>query len=337
VTITQLPSTSEAPHSVSYSETSSYLLCKRKWEYGYGRSLKRVSESFSLMLGSALHTLLEAFYNSILDEGDTLAEQTSPEAWDRALAAAEARYAELLKDGFEDRDNKASLREIVFDFYLNKDLDLEPFVLKGWRILAVEKEFVLDTDMGDGKLIRTPIVVDLIVLDPTGKTVVVDHKGLQDFYNVDAASLQPQIPLYIAVLRGLGYKIDYGMYNMLRNRKIVGTKSKEFPNGKGATPEQRWSYLELKPNSARVRRSFMEQLSVAEEVIALSTLSEEERDLKMHRVANKMVCQSCSFKDLCTMELTGGNVPLLLRTEFTIRERKKFDAESKYGDTGEDE
>ena len=319
--------------SVSYSETSSYLLCRRKWEYGYGRSLQRINESFSMQLGSAGHSLLQAFYESILSEGDDLKKQGNKAAWERALAVAEARYAELVKDGFEDRDSKAPLREIVFDFYLNRDLDLEPFVLKGWRILAVEKKFALDTILDDetGETVRTPIVVDLIAIDPKGKTVVIDHKLLQDFYNSDAAAIQPQIPLYIAVLRGLNYKIDYGYYNMLRNRAIKGTKRKDgtYP---GATPEQRWDYLELSPNGQRVKRSFMEQLDVAQEIIALSSLSEEQRDLKMHRVANKMVCQSCSFKDLCTMELTGGNVPLLLRTEYKIRERQVFLTESEEGD-----
>jgi hypothetical protein len=91
MTIEQLESTGTKPHSVSYSETSSYLLCKRKWEYGYGRSLKRVTESKSLMLGSAGHRVLEAFYRSILAEGYDRKKQGTKAAWDRAHAAATGR------------------------------------------------------------------------------------------------------------------------------------------------------------------------------------------------------------------------------------------------------
>lgn len=362
-------------HSVSYSEASSYLLCQRKWEYGYGRSLKRVTESHSLMLGSAVHAVLDAFYSSILSNGYDDEKLTATQiirkqkaGWNVAVAAAEAKYLELVAEGFEDADNKASLREIVFDFYLNKSLKLEPFVLGGWRILAVEKEFVLDTVTDDGSIVRTPIVVDLIAVDPDGKTVVVDHKCLQDFYDYKTAEVQPQIPLYIAVLRGLKFKIDYGYYNMLRNRKITGKKllkgelvealdvndgaTPELAELKkmkvedletmahafgivtatGATPEQRHLGLELKPNARRVGRTFLEQISVSEELIALGNLSETVRDLKMHRVANKMVCQSCSFYDLCTTELTGGNVPLMLRTEYVVRERRQFTEETTYGE-----
>lgn len=363
MTIEQLPSTGFKPHSVSYSETSSYLLCKRKWEYGYGRSLKRVTESLSLQLGSAGHKVLEAFYRSILSEGDGRAVQSTEAAWEWALAAAEVAYAKEVAGGYVDADNKAPLREIIFDFYLNKETGIEPFVTKGWTILAVEYEAVLDTYLEDGSIVRTPVVIDLIVRDPDGKIVVVDHKFLQDFYDYRAASLQPQIPLYIAVLRGKKFKVDYGYYNMLRARKISGTKlnkaemqealteagvefdpkalvsvleelctSNGIKTKTGATPDQRWAMLELKPNGQRVARQFMEQINTAQEIIELSDLPEEERDIKMHRVANKMVCQSCSFYDLCTLELTGGNVPLLLKTEFVIRERKSFDEETEEGD-----
>jgi hypothetical protein len=357
-----LPSTGTKPHSVSYSETSTYLLCKRKWEYGYGRSLKRVTESDSLMLGSAVHKILETFYRRILEAGDTVKEQKSalPQAYETAVE----QYELELANGFKDADNKASLHEIVFEFYLPN----EPFVRNGWRVLAVEKDFALTTSDEGSEPIMTPFVIDLIALDPDGKTVVIDHKCIYDFYSYEDASLQPQIPLYIGGLRGLGYKVDYGYYNMLRNRKIGGTKlgkaelvealvshygqdeppeamaafEVDLPKMKvgeleelakvqgiktstGATLEQRWSYLELKPEPRRVQRTFMEQLDTAQEIVALGMLTEEERDLKMHRVANKMVCQSCSFKDLCTTELNGGNVKLMIRTEYVKRERRVFE------------
>jgi hypothetical protein len=356
-----LPSTGTKPHSVSYSETSTYLLCKRKWEYGYGRSLKRVTESDSLMLGSAVHKILETFYRRILEAGDTVKEQKSalPQAYETAVE----QYELELANGFKDADNKASLHEIVFEFYLPN----EPFVRNGWRVLAVEKDFALTTSDEGSEPIMTPFVIDLIALDPDGKTVVIDHKCIYDFYSYEDASLQPQIPLYIGGLRGLGYKVDYGYYNMLRNRKIGGTKlgkaelvealsaaitegggfpdsdydkpvskmtvadledlakTYEIKTSSGATLEQRWSYLELKPEPRRVQRTFMEQLDTAQEIVALGMLTEEERDLKMHRVANKMVCQSCSFKDLCTTELNGGNVKLMIRTEYVKRERRVFE------------
>lgn len=291
--------------SVSYSETSSYLLCHRKWFYGYHRSLQRVNVSDSLALGSAGHKVLEAFYRAILAAGDSVKLQRK--AFDTALSVAEDMYDQLIKEGFTDSDNKAPLAEILFDFYFPN----EPFVLHGWQVLAVEQDFTLEYNPDEE--LRFPFVVDLIARDPQGKTVVIDHKFVYDFYTYNDASLQPQIPLYIGGLRALNYKIDYGVYNMLRNRKI-----------KAPRVDQRVGYLELKPNGTRVSRTFREQIDTADEIQALKGLSEDEIDLKMHRVANKMVCQSCQFRDICTSELVGGNTKLMIATEYKLRERRVF-------------
>jgi hypothetical protein len=361
VTATALASTGIKPSSVSYSESSSYLLCQRKWEYGYGRSLQRITESSSLLLGSAGHSILQAFYEVILAAGDTKALQLA--AFDAALSRARERYDEIVKDGFTDDERKEPLERIMFEFYFPN----EPFVKNGWQILAVEREFALDTIVDDetGETIRTPFIIDLIAYDPDGKIVVIDHKFVYDFYTYEDAQLQPQIPLYIGGLQALNYKVAYGYYNMVRNRKIGGEKmlkaqmvealinhygqdedagamaawEKDLPKMKVNELEglcevqkiitqqpvpidKRLSGLELKPSPKRVQRTFLEQLDTAREITPLKTLDPEVRDLKMHRVANKMVCQSCSFRDLCITELSGGNVALMLRTEYKQRERR---------------
>jgi hypothetical protein len=291
--------------SVSYSETSSYLLCHRKWFYGYHRSLQRVNVSDSLALGSTGHKILETFYKTILAAGDSV--KLQQKAFDTALSAAWAMYEQLVSEGFKDSDSKAPLAEILFEFYFPN----EPFVRQGWQILAVEMDFTLEYNPEEE--LRFPFVVDLIARDPQGKTVVIDHKFVYEFYTYNDAALQPQIPLYIGGLRALNYKIDYGVYNMLRNRKI-----------KAPRVDQRVGYLELKPNGTRVSRTFREQIDTANEIQALKDLPEEEIDLRMHRVANKMVCQSCQFRDLCMSELVGGNTKLMIATEYKLRERRVF-------------
>jgi hypothetical protein len=86
-----------------------------------------------------------------------------------------------MAEGFEEADNKASLKEIVFDFYLNRDLKLEPFVLNGWLIEAVEYEATLDTaDAGRHRAYPCRDRPHRAGYD--GKRVVIDHKFLNDFY-----------------------------------------------------------------------------------------------------------------------------------------------------------
>lgn len=366
MTIDQLPSTGVKPHSVSYSETSTYLQCRRKWEYGYGRSLQRITESHSLALGGTGHTILQSYYEYVLEHGDGII--SSQEIHDNAVEQAMAAYDKAVSEGYQDDDSRASLYELLFEYYFPN----EPLVNQGWQILAVEQEFVLDTVLYEDteETIRTPFVIDLVAYDPEGRIVVIDHKFLYDFLSHDEASLAPQIPLYIGGLRALNYRVDYGMYNMLRTRKVNGGKMKkpellaavndaiteaggspqsdyDKPTSKMTIPElteiaeayeieavsppevsQKMQLLDIHPNTSRVKRTFLEQLDTAQEILELQSLPDEERDIKMHRVANRMVCRSCSFYDLCQTELVGGNVDIVLRTEYKIRERRTFDEET---------
>ena len=294
--------------SVSHSEVDSYLLCRRKHYYGYGLSLERITQSNSLATGIAGHKVLEVFYKYILDHGITAEEQqqVKQEAFDAALKA----YEDIVEEGYEDADRRATLHDLLFNedygYFAN-----EFFVNRGWRVLGVESEFNLLYD--DDTQASYPFVVDLIVQDPDGNYAVIDHKFVYDFYTPEQTDLQPQIPKYIGALRALGHEVSYGAYNMLRTRKL-----------KQPTPESTNYLMVLKPNNDRIVNTFMEQLGVAAEIQALKELPLEEQDKRAYRTANKMVCQSCSFRDLCSTELMGGNVELMKKTEYKIRDRREF-------------
>ena len=153
----------------------------------------------------------------------------------------------------------------------------------------------------------------MIVKGLEGRIVVIDHKFVYDFYTPEQTDLQPQIPKYIGALRALEYDVAYGAYNMLRTRKV-----------KTPTADGNNYFMILKPNAERVLNTFMEQLGVAAEIQALKELSLDDQNKRAYRTANKMVCQSCSFRDICSTELVGGNVELMKKTEYKIRERREF-------------
>lgn len=307
--------------SVSHSEVDSYLLCRRKHYYGYGLSLQRIKESSSLATGVAGHKILEAFYRAILNAGHTVEAQQA--AFDEALEAAVKAFEEIKNEGYEDGDRRAKLIDILFDedygYFHN-----EFFVNKGWRVLAVEAEFNLVYD--DDTEASYPFVVDLVVQDPDGAYVVIDHKFVYDFYSPESTDLQPQIPKYIGALRALGHEVAYGGYNMLRTR-----------NTKERTPESNNYFMILKPNTTRITTTFMEQLGVAAEIQALKELPLDVQEKRAYRTANKMICQSCSFRDLCSTELMGGNVELMKKTEYKIRERKEFSLPTEMSNNDETE
>lgn len=279
--------------SVSHSEADSYLLCRRKHYYGYTLGLQRVRESSSLAMGSAGHKVLESYYSAILEGGSTK----------DALEAATVEATQLRKE-VEIPANRASIFDTLFDLYFPN----EPIVTEGGKILAVEKKFSLQYDEEND--LRYPFVVDLIIKTADGDTVVVDHKFVYDFYSYEASIMQPQIPKYIGALRALGHRIDHGAYNMVRTRKL-----------KESTLDSMVQWLNVKPEPARVQQVFREQIGVANDIQAIKTLTTEEQADRAYRVANKMVCQSCSFLDVCRTELSGGNTKLMIATEYKVRER----------------
>jgi hypothetical protein len=286
--------------SISHSEVSQYTDCRRKHYYGYGRSLKPVSAGKALVYGSAGHSILEAYYSTVLAAGDTLKAQQK--AHGNGVDAALEAW-ENLKD-FRQPDNRADLHELLFEIYFPN----EALVGSGHRIVAVEKKYSLRYD--DENDLRFPFVVDLVVIDPEGRTVIVDHKFVYDFYSIEATNLMGQLPKYIGALRALNHKVDYGAYNMIRSRKL-----------KNLSPEMSMDFLPVRPNNKRVETTFLGHIRTAAEIQALKELSDDERDKRAFRVDNKMTCNFCDFKSICVAEQEGASTKLLLATEFETRER----------------
>jgi hypothetical protein len=296
--------------TVSHSEVEAYLICRRKHYYGYALNLQRVQTSSSLAIGSAGHAVLEAFYRVMLGAGYTNEAQRAE--WNNAIKAAKKKYADLVETGEYDHSDmrKCSLEFTLFDEAVGYFAQ-EKVVNAGFVVQAVEQEFNLLYDSDSHSCL--PFVIDLIVRDPQGRTAIIDHKFVWDFYTPNDTGMQPQIPKYLAGLRALGYPASYGIYNMLRTRKI-----------KAPRPEQMSQTLVFSPTGARTLRTFEEQIGVAADLAALKLLPIEEQDKKAYRTANKMVCQSCSFRDICDGELSGSNVEFLLNTDYQTRERKVF-------------
>lgn len=290
--------------TTSHSEIESFLQCRRKWYYSYGLGIERVSTSNALARGTAGHAVLDAFYRTALKAGPD--PKLQRQSFDKALSIAYQTFKEL-PTGYDD-GRHLELEATLFDWYLPN----EPFLRNGWQILASEKEFNLEYDPETHG--QYPFVVDLIAYDPMGRTVVVDHKFVYDFYSMDDIRLMPQIPKYIGALRGLNYRVDYGCYNMVRTRPLkVSSKN---------VVHDRLTTLEVRPSNQRVVRSFQEQIGAAKEVEERKALPVEEQEKIAYRTANKTVCQHCSFKDICSSELEGGNVPLMLRSEYRPRTRR---------------
>lgn len=300
---------------VSHSRVESFLSCQRKEYYSYGRKLQARKAGLALTLGTTIHSCLEVLYRHVLEAG--ISRKAQREAYPAAVQLMWEKVDELYKQGFEDSPKRAGLREILENY-----LKREPFIDRGWDddtrqwvILAVEKEFNFEYDPETKS--RYPFIVDLIVLDPNNRNIIVDHKGLYDFYSAEDVELKPQIPKYIGALRGLGYKIHSGMYNMLRTRPAPKTTKRKATEWTDTLP--------VVASATRIIRTVEEQITMAANLIALDDMTPEERDtLAVRSAAGTDTCKRmCDFRDLCIGELRGDNLTIMMKTLYQIKPKRE--------------
>lgn len=325
---------------ISHSRVEGYLTCERRDYYAYHLGLKRKKEGIALGLGNSVHTCTQALYEKILELGKTAKQQRA--AWPQGVAAMWAKYHELVANGWTDEDPKRWSLEQVLQHYIAN----EALVLKGHRILAVEKEFHVRWNDEATILFR----VDLIVADPAGRQLVVDTKAVWDFYTESEMRLLPQLAKYAGMLRFLGYRIEGAGYNMVRTRRLNGgkmlkaeivdtlTKTGQFENldkpldkhtvaqlevfadNHGVQvvtppePHQLYQYSYVALTDTRVRRALEEQFEVAERILGRMKLTAEQYDRVAVRAVSKVACKSCPFRELCPAELNGEDTRLIMET-----------------------
>jgi hypothetical protein len=297
---------------VSHSEAESYLSCRRKHFYGYIKNggLKANVSGVALTRGSFVHEILEAYYNVILAAGDTNVLQKKARV--RASATARAYYDEKLLDGEyvdEPKPGQRSIEEALFTWYFPN----ETVVSNGMTVQAVEYKVALEMELDEDTIYQYPFVVDLIALDRDGKTVIIDHKFIYDFYSGDDIDLLTQMPKYLGAFRAGEFPADYAAYNMIRNR-----------SKKDAKLEDAIRFLPVRPNIATVEGVFMEQIALASEIIDIRDGGEEAADATAYRSASTITCNMCDFRDICRSERVGADIRPALAIEFTVKSDKPF-------------
>lgn len=345
---------------ISHSRAEAYLSCRRKDWYGYqfpteeGKGIRRIGASASLNMGSAFHSIAEAYYLSMMEYEDR----------DSARAVAEDEFDKIMAAGFEDRGgNYATLEEVKNRFLDNETLS------EDHDILGVEMEFNLETDEG-----QFPFKVDLLIRErDTGLIYCVDNKTGYYLYTEEQTEIMPQIPKYVAALRALGYKVAGGKYQVVRTQKLGGEKMLKaelvevlssalevadtehyegkplakhtvdvlqgfadahgIEHTKPVDPAKVYQVLDLDLPLDRVMQTMVEQFEVAEELRIRDSWPANEQEKRAYRTANQTVCKSCNFRLICVEELRGGNSNLVLGAEYEPKpKRDKFEVSEEIDD-----
>lgn len=278
-------------HRVSHSEVESFLLCNRKHYYGYLKGLTRVEHSIALNRGVNGHAILDKLFVALIDDPNL----------NKAQFLREQVQASYLEQGYEP--------EIMLTLIQQFDAFVAEWPFDGWKILAVEKEFVLKINDS----LYLPFVVDLIMQTPEGKIAVIDHKFTKDFYKPWNLELLPQLPKYMAAIKELGLPADEAYYSIFRTGF-----------GKSATSKDIYKLIPVELTEKRVSNSLKEQVNASLAIQQVKKLAEDEQERSALRVANNLVCNSCSFKSICSAELNGYATGPLLKTEYKQKEEREF-------------
>lgn len=309
---------------VTHSMLGTFKECPRKTLYKYADRLKPKIGPRPLRRGSWIHTLLETHYSG----GD----------WREAHDQLSLEYDQLFdeeKDVLGDMPVEIDQIMRAYFWHYANDLD--------WEVIEVE--FTIETELPGVGLYRGR--VDLLVQTPFG-LYVVDHKSHRNLPDISFRLRDAQSALYIWACRQLGYDVVGFIWNYIRyvpSKPVRFNKNGTLSKRQGDTdyytayrsiqsqgrdprdykelllPLKRRRYVHGGPQlSPFFKRSTLEK----DDAMLAQILREATHTSKrMNRYPfkrrdwvernNTRACGWCQYRDLCDVELFGGNVRQVLR------------------------
>jgi hypothetical protein len=278
----------------SHSEIETYNRCERAHFYGYGLRIRAAKPGIQLVRGTLGHSALAEYYLG-LKSG-----LSHKEAVRRAFShlAVSLTEIESLYPGGKLREDLTFTLDAYFRHFESEAGEIE--------VLAVEQEFFVRVNDN----YSLPFVIDLIVRTQSGIEAW-DHKFVWDFFNPTLVDLSPQLPLYYAGLKLLGYPPLTVKYNELRYRV-----TKEARTDIGS----RFNRVAPTLSPARVLTTVEEHIKVGERIYYLRQLGTDEWEKVVVRAKNNTACRNCDFSKICIGELNGESRTNYIGLDYVNRE-----------------
>lgn len=284
--------TKEEILNVSYSKAQAFKTCKFKYQQAHvvmhspdakKAGLMPKHKSRALARGSHGHAIVERFMNNVKQ----LPFPYSPD-----------RCRELIGEAVawgigENADLSMEINTQIMHFGANV------FPYLGWKVLYIEQEFRLAVGVDEATGIKkvVPMTIDFIGEDQAGNIIVVDWKFSADAYSDTRCEIEPQIPIYIGVLRASGIPAKHGFYFFFRTRKMKNV-------------EEQVVSKPVKPNNQRIRTAFQEHLTTAQEILEFNTQG------KLATRNSNNNCDYCDFSRLCAVSMRGDDVSVMIQADF---------------------
>lgn len=267
---------------VSHSEVATFSLCQRRHFYAFGEKIVRKKKSAALNRGIEGHTIVAKIFSELQRTADiNVAEKTLYDEMTRIMKEDALLYADFM-----------SFLPAWFEKFKR--------LFNSWKI-----EFVEHQDFLEFPEFIYAFTVDLGVWE-NGLLGIVDWKFVYNFYDGDMQELLPQIPRYVGALRALGHNVMKGSYGFIRYRHL-----------KDVTIE-RFTIIPISLSTKRIQNSFKDLIVTAREILKLRALPLQEWKDSVARTSNELVCNNCSYKPLCAVELNGLDGLMMRKYDYEV-------------------
>ena len=223
---------------ISYSQIFTYLACSLKYQFKYVLGRPAEQTGLALPFGSALHKALERYYQSC---AQGRLEKLTPlqDLFEEVLTRQLIEKQDLIVFGKTVPDADSAIvmgRAMLEVFYQSIDLT-------GWRVIDVELPLSaqLYTDAGQTTEFKLVGFIDLLLEDPDGNLVVVDHKTAARPKSLADVDADLQMTTYAYLLASNRYVFPTATvqcrYDVLR--KLKAPKLEHYHTVRGAGDRKR--------------------------------------------------------------------------------------------------
>jgi putative RecB family exonuclease len=188
---------------VSHSQIFTYLNCSLKYLFSYVEARKAERLSVALPFGSAIHTVMERYYRSLMNGGIAESLEALEDVFTESfsLAVDEANVPIIYKKDAPDNASVIAMgKGMLKAFYETVDLD-------GMRIVDAELPLsaTLYDENGLDQGIRLVGVIDLLLMNEAGELIVIDHKTAAQKKSQTAVDDDSQMTAYSYLLASNKY------------------------------------------------------------------------------------------------------------------------------------
>jgi hypothetical protein len=327
---------------LSYSQIATFKRCRKKWYYRYVDGIVPKVDPKPIIMGRYGHRLLEVLYRKFDGNNDAndIIEKASQEYWEKKTANL---FSEELEEFKEVRQKVEKIIKKYAELYESDFRRLD--------ILGVEEEFEvrIRTPRGNRSMTSLYGILDLIIATDSGIWLM-DHKLTKSKdMRFEHALLDEQINMYTWALtevlkqKGIHVPIKGFVINALNSklprrpsinkngsvsrRRIKTTKGiyQQAVIDAGKDPADYQDMLDKlgdwKPDFYERQFSYRNPSELEQVGRELYEVSKAIREGRIYRTASPTQCSwDCSYKDLCTLEMKGGDVEHYKSMKFQEKE-----------------